>query len=67
MELRVLLQLYRDLAGEHTAWSQRIHATLFHQGAPAMAHRLNADRASPGSAVRSPAAVRGCPAVQSLP
>ncbi len=42
MELRVLLQLYRDLAGEHTAWSQRIHATLFHQGAPAMAHRLNA-------------------------
>jgi transposase len=41
-ELRVLLQLYRDLAEEHTAWSQRIHATLFHQGVPGMAHRLNA-------------------------
>jgi transposase len=27
MELRALLQLYRDLAEEHTAWSQRIHAT----------------------------------------
>lgn len=34
LELRVLLQLYRDLAEEHTAWSQRIHATLFHQGCP---------------------------------
>jgi transposase len=42
MELRALLQLYRDLAEEHTAWSQRIHATLFHQGVPGMAHRLNA-------------------------
>ena len=45
LELRVLLQLYRDLAEEHTAWSQRIHATLFHQGVPALAHRLNAAEA----------------------
>lgn len=41
-ELRALLQLYRDLAEEHTAWPQRIHATLFCQGVPGMAHRLNA-------------------------
>jgi transposase len=40
-ELRALLQLYRDLAEEHVAWSQRIHATLFHQGVPGMAHRLS--------------------------
>ena len=39
-ELRVLLQLYRDLREEHTAWAQRIHATLFHQGVPSLAGRL---------------------------
>ena len=39
-ELRALLQLYRDLAEEHAAWSQRIHATLFHQGVPSMSHRI---------------------------
>lgn len=42
-ELRVLLQLYRDLGEEHTAWVQRIHATLFRQGVPGLAGRL-ADR-----------------------
>jgi transposase len=44
-ELRGLLQLYRDLSEEHTAWSQRIHATLFHQGVPGMAHRLSSAQA----------------------
>jgi transposase len=44
-ELRVALQLYRDLAEEHTAWMQRIHATLFHQGVPGLAGRLNDPRA----------------------
>ena len=39
-ELRVLLQLYRDLHEEHTAWAQRIYATLFHQGVPGLAGRL---------------------------
>src|SRR5512142_165972 len=39
-ELRALLQLYRDLREEHTAWTQRIHATLFHQGVPSLAGRL---------------------------
>jgi len=28
-----LLETYRDLRTEHTAWVQRIHAVLFHQGA----------------------------------
>ena len=44
-ELRALLQLYRDLSEEHTAWSQRIHATLFRQGVPGMAHRLSSAQA----------------------
>ena len=34
LECRALLELYHDLRAEHTAWVQRIHAVLFHQGAP---------------------------------
>lgn len=37
LECRALLELYRDLRVEHTAWTQRIHAVLFHQGATALA------------------------------
>lgn len=33
VEYRALLELYHDLRTEHTAWVQRIHAVLFHQGA----------------------------------
>jgi transposase len=40
-----VLQLYRDLSEERTAWSQRIHATLFHQGVPGMASRLSSAQA----------------------
>src|SRR6516162_6208216 len=36
LEGRALLELYNDLRREHTAWVQRIHAVLFHQGAPAL-------------------------------
>src|SRR5580692_9134173 len=36
LECRALLELYNDLRRERTAWSQRIHAVLFHQGAPAL-------------------------------
>ena len=36
LECRALLETYRDLRAEHTAWVQRIHAVLFHQGAPAL-------------------------------
>jgi transposase len=35
LEHRALLECYHDLRRDHTAWVQRIHATLFHQGAPA--------------------------------
>jgi transposase len=35
LECRALLELYHDLRREHTAWVQRVHAVLFHQGAPA--------------------------------
>src|SRR3954469_12462761 len=34
------LQLFKDLREEHTAWVQRIHAILLHQGAPAIAGDL---------------------------
>jgi transposase len=36
LEYRALLETYHDLRAEHTAWVQRIHAVLFHQGAPAL-------------------------------
>ena len=36
LECRALLELYNDLRCERTAWAQRIHAVLFHQGAPAL-------------------------------
>jgi transposase len=35
LECRALLECYHDLRSEHTAWVQRVHAVLFHQGAPA--------------------------------
>lgn len=35
LECRALLECYHDLRAEHTAWVQRVHAVLFHQGAPA--------------------------------
>jgi transposase len=41
LELRALLPLYRDLREERTAWTQQIHATLFHQGVPSLAGRLS--------------------------
>jgi transposase len=39
LECRALLQLHHDLRSEHTGWVQRVHAVLFHQGAPAF-HNL---------------------------
>jgi transposase len=36
LEARALLQCYHDLRREHTAWVQRVHAVLFHQGVPAV-------------------------------
>jgi transposase len=37
LEYRALLQTYLDLREERTAWVQRIHAVLFHHGAPHIA------------------------------
>ena len=36
LECRALLETYHDLRRERTAWAQRIHAVLFHQGGPAL-------------------------------
>src|SRR5580704_7531919 len=36
LECRALLELSSDLRRERTAWAQRIHAVLFHQGAPVL-------------------------------
>jgi transposase len=47
LECRALLELYHDLRAERTAWTQRIHAVLFHQGAPRLGERL---RTSDGAA-----------------
>src|SRR5215203_3811309 len=35
LEVRTLVRCYKALGDEHTAWLQRIHATLFHHGVPA--------------------------------
>ena len=35
LEIRGLLQLFKDLRDEHTGWVQRIHAVLFHHGVAA--------------------------------
>lgn len=34
LEARIKVRLYKSLVDERTAWVQRIHAQLFHQGAP---------------------------------
>jgi len=47
-EMRAVLELYKDLRDEHTAWVQRIHATLFHHGVP----QLGVDVTSAAGRVR---------------
>ena len=34
LEVRAQVRLYHDLLGDRISWQQRIHATLFHLGAP---------------------------------
>ncbi len=61
LECRALLETYHDLRAEHTAWVQRIHAVLFHQGAPALgegALRTEQGRAVLRAARRRPVAGR---------
>ncbi|HUK70328.1 MAG TPA: transposase, partial [Streptosporangiaceae bacterium] len=63
LECRALLETYHDLRTEHTAWLQRIHAVLFHQGA----RQLGEQRLRTGeglAALRSVAAAELSPAGQ---
>jgi transposase len=63
LEYRALLETYHDLRAEHTAWTQRIHAVLFHQGVPALGE--GALRSEQGlAALREAAAARLSPAGQ---
>jgi len=63
LECRALLELYNDLRAEHTAWIQRIHAVLFHQGAPVLGEGIL--RTERGLAeLRASAAVHLSPAGQ---
>ena len=43
LECRALLETYHDLRREHTAWVRRVHAVLFHQGAPVFEDLSRAD------------------------
>ena len=44
LEVRTLVRCYKALGDEHTAWLQRVHATLFHHGVPAQRNLLAPDR-----------------------
>jgi transposase len=44
LEVRTQVRCYKALADEHTAWLQRVHATLFHHGVPAERNLLAPDR-----------------------
>ena len=44
LEVRTLVRCYKALLDEHTAWLQRVHATLFHHGVPAERNLLAAER-----------------------
>src|SRR6266851_981702 len=43
LEYRALLETYHALRREHTGWVQRLHAVLFHQGAPVFHDLSRAD------------------------
>jgi transposase len=40
LDARVLVRLYKDLIDERSGWLQRVHATLFHHGVPAVGGSL---------------------------
>ncbi|MGI5238656.1 transposase [Dactylosporangium sp. CA-139066] len=44
LEMRGLLQLFKDLHDAHTGWVQRIHAMLFHQGVAAAGDLLSREQ-----------------------
>src|SRR5215218_6906946 len=56
LELRTLVRLRKTLIDQRTAWQQRIHAQLFHQGVPAgLRLRTEAGRQALATAELSPA------------
>src|SRR5207253_6574245 len=57
LELRTLVRLRKTLIDQRTAWQQRVHAQLFHQGVPAgLRLRTDAGREALRQAELSPAA-----------
>jgi transposase len=44
LEVRTQVRLYKALLDQHTAWLQRVQATLFHHGVPAERRLLAPDR-----------------------
>src|SRR5437762_5984929 len=55
LELRTLVRLRKTLIDQRSAWQPRIHAQLFHQGAPAgLTLRTPAGRAAPKRVELSP-------------
>ncbi len=44
LEVRTQVRLYKALGDDHTAWLQRVQATLFHHGVPAERRLLAPDR-----------------------
>jgi transposase len=56
LEARAVVRLYKDLVDERGAWHQRIAATLFHQGVPAIGSMSTAEgRAAVAEVDLSPA------------
>jgi transposase len=56
LEVRTLVRLRKTLIDQRTAWQQRIHAELFHQGVPAgLRLRTEAGRQALAKAELSPA------------
>jgi transposase len=43
LEMRAKVRLYKTLVDERTGWQQRIHAVLFHQGAPSITDLLTVE------------------------
>ncbi|NMI02282.1 IS110 family transposase [Pseudonocardia acidicola] len=44
LETRAKVRLYKDLTDQRTGWQQRMHATLYHLGAPAQRGLLTGER-----------------------
>ncbi|MCD2193679.1 transposase [Actinomycetospora endophytica] len=70
IEVRPLLELFKDLRDEHTGWVQQLRGTLFHQGAPAAdGDLLGAEkrRRLEAGAIPQPTTASQLPTQQSLP